>query len=232
MQYRINAVLVHLILIWKPPQKHSLGIHRIARISHNTINTILTRMTRTRTLNIGILTLSFNHDVRANKIKNLLGLLKMCRCDVVLYCYSIAVLWFYLLSSNVVILYLICSAIVPQCYWATVLWYWSAMDLQCYGAAMLWCCSALDLQFYGAAVVLCCSAMVLKCYDLWTCSAMNMQCYGAAVLWICNAMVLQGFGSAVLWCCSAIVLQCYRSAVLLSSFCLDKQCIWVYELWV
>ena len=41
--------------------------------------------------------------------------------------------------------------------------------------------------------------------------------------------MLQCYGPAVLWCCSASVFQCYRSAVLLSSLCLDKQCIWVYE---
>ena len=121
----------------------------------------------------------------ANKIKNLLGPLKMCRFDVVLYCYSIAVLQFFLHSSNILISYLICSAIVPQCYWATVLWYLSAMDLQCYGAAVLCCCNAMVLQCCGSAVLWCCSGIVLQSYGtevLWTCLAMNMQCYGAAVL--------------------------------------------------
>ena len=62
-----------------------------------------------------------------NKIENLLGPLKMCRCDVVLYCYSIAVLQCFLLSSNIVILYI--------------------FDLQCNSATVLLGCLAMVLQW-------------------------------------------------------------------------------------
>ena len=50
--------------------------------------------------------IGFGRRAENNKIKNLLGPLKMCRCDLVLYCYSIA---------------------VPQCYCAAVLWICSAL---------------------------------------------------------------------------------------------------------
>ena len=145
------------------------------------------------------------------------------------------------MQSYCAAVFLICSAIVPQ---STVLLGCSAMVLKYYGSIH----SAMDLQCYESAVLLCCSAMNLQCYDaavLWICSSLVLQWYWAAVLLSWSAMYLQYYVAAVLLCCSAMLLHCYGAAVLmclcatdlqccwaLLSLCLDKQCIWVYELWV
>ena len=71
-----------------------------------------------------------------NKIKNLLGPLKMCLCDLVL---------------NHIVLWCLCAAVLPS------------LSFQCCSAVVLWNCSALVLLCYCAAVL---SAMVLQCYDI------------------------------------------------------------------
>ena len=77
-----------------------------------------------------------------NKIKNLLGPLKMCLCDLVLNRYSIVVS-------------LCCSFTFP---FLPVLQCCSVMELQCFSATVLLCCKAIVLQCcstkcYGAAVL-------------------------------------------------------------------------------
>ena len=109
-----------------------------------------------------------------NKIKNLLGPLRMCCCDVVLYFYSIAVPSFVILSS---LTFPLSSIIVLH---------WNI-------AAVVLCSSAKDMQSYGATLLLCCSAAVLWCF-----SAFDLQCYSATVLLGSSAIVPKCYGSAVL----------------------------------
>ena len=118
-----------------------------------------------------------------NKIKNLLGPLKMCRCDLVLYCYSIVVLYeilqmaLYALvriaetlgmtgtesSENLLtqdlnlgsfVVLQFCSFIFPS--FSQLLQCWIGIF-----AAVLLCSSAMDLQCYGYTELWCCSAMGL-----------------------------------------------------------------------
>ena len=98
-----------------------------------------------------------------NKIKNLLGPLKMCCCAVMWYCLVIVLqcLSFAVLSS---LPFLLSSIMVLHWNLAAVELCSSARDMQSYGAAVLWCCSAMVLQSYGAAVLHICSFMVLQCY--------------------------------------------------------------------
>ena len=76
-----------------------------------------------------------------NKIKNLLGPLKMCCCSIAVP----AVLQYYCAS-----VLLCCSATLLQCYCATMLWCSSAMMLQCNSASELY--TAVP---YGATMLLC-----------------------------------------------------------------------------